>query len=421
MSQLSPDSSNFQAIPFGKIERVGQRSLLYQDLFCVSWLLGRFCNYSCSYCWPYASSRKKDHRSLAIIIKTLDEIKRQARERGFNSFHFSFSGGEPTFHPDYLNILRHYVSDHSLCNYQSLHMTSNISRPISWFEEYAAITSKLHRVSITASFHKEFAKKDEFRDKLIFLQEQDIQVTVNMVLPPAQFEDLWQDALFFHNAGINVTLKPQSDPTASFVVDGYSNDQLERMQQGLPQRNYTLSRLQRLKKPSMRPKKQTSQSNQSQQNPNSKPQAPAVLQVELTENNGQAWYIDQAERFNAFGFNKFKGWDCSSGFRSIIIREPDGVIKRSYSCHDEPLGHIERGFELFKSAKVCVTPSCVSSADSKIPKRKAGSRLPLWPLELKSQHVAESFSSEAPEKSGLASGDSSVEADHREPPDVQHQ
>jgi hypothetical protein len=47
--------------------------------------------------------------------------------------------------------------------------------------------------------------------------------------------------------------------------------------------------------------------------------------------------MDQAERFNAFGFNKFKDWYCNSGYQGIIIREPDGSVKRSYSCYDSPL------------------------------------------------------------------------------------
>jgi hypothetical protein len=99
----------------------------------------------------------------------------------------------------------------------------------------------------------------------------------------------------------------------------------------------------------------------------------------LTDKDGKPWYMDQAERFNAFEFNQFKGWECSAGYRSIIIREPDGNIKRSYSCHDEPLGHIEKGFSLFPNPKPCVTQSCVSSADSKIPKRKPNTTWSLWP------------------------------------------
>ena len=102
------------------------------------------------------------------------------------------------------------------------------------------------------------------------------------------------------------------------------------------------------------------------------------MQVEFVDDEGKKWYMDQAERFNAFNFNKFQGWECSSGYRSIIIREPDGSIKRSYSCIDEPLGYIETGFDLHKEITPCISPSCVSSADSKIPKRKPGCKLPLW-------------------------------------------
>ena len=94
------------------------------------------------------------------------------------------------------------------------------------------------------------------------------------------------------------------------------------------------------------------------------------MQVELEDSKGDKYYMDQAERFNAFNFNNFEGWQCNAGYSGIIIREPDGSIKRSYSCHDAPLGNIETGFELFKEPKTCITKSCVSSADSKIPKRK---------------------------------------------------
>ena len=366
---------NFQEIPFERIERIGQISQIYRDLFCVSWLLGRFCNYKCSYCWPYARADKKDHRPTELLLKTLAEIKRQARERQFNSFHFSFSGGEPTLHAGYLEILRTYAGDTEQTNYQSVHMTSNLSPGIAWFKKYVEVTSPLHRVSVTASFHSEFAEREKFRDKILFLLENDVQVTINMVMVPERFEKLWELAMWFHDAGINVTLKPQSNPSATAVVAGYAPEQMDRLQLGLPQQDYTRERMIGLNKKSMRPvaKLPFIQA----------PRAPslkgAIFQMELTDESGQRWFMDQAERLNAFQFNRFKGWECSAGYRSLIIREPDGLVKRSYSCQDRPLGHIETGFELFKSVRPCETDSCVSSADSKIPKRKMGSEQPLWP------------------------------------------
>lgn len=35
---------------------------------------------------------------------------------------------------------------------------------------------------------------------------------------------------------------------------------------------------------------------------------------------------------------------------------------------NEPLGNIETGFKLFDKLTPCISPNCVSSADSKIPK-----------------------------------------------------
>ena len=382
MSDLSWSAYDFEKIPYDELVRVGQRTMLYKDIFTVSWLLGRFCNYRCSYCWPYARSDSKDHRPTELCLKTIDEIKRQARERNFNSFHFSLSGGEPTFHPGYIDILNYLNDDVDNTNYTSVHMTSNMSRSLRWFkDEYCPAVSKFHRASITASLHTEHVdtpeKMQEFADKLILCQQHDVQVTINMVMVPEWFDRDFENALFFHNQGINVTLKPQSDPTASRVVDGYTPEMLKRLHNGMPQRAFTEDKSKQAKLVTRPEPKFYKTPDPIYQDAQSK--IPQHFQVEFRDKEHKIWYMDQAERFNAFNFNKFKDWECSSGYRSIIIREPDGSVKRSYSCSDVPLGNIETGFKLFDGPKPCISDSCVSSADSKIPKRAPGTKLPLWP------------------------------------------
>ena len=366
INDLKWSQYDFSKIPFHDVVSVGQRTLLYRDLFTVSWLLGRYCNYRCSYCWPYARSNTKDHRPTELCLKTIAEIKRQARNNGFNSFHFSLSGGEPTFHPGYLDILKYLADDVHKTNYTSIHMTSNCSRPLNWFKTYVEYAKSFHRASITASLHTEHVANikdlDEFANKLEFCQLYDVQVTVNMVMVPAWFDKDWENAMYLHKRGINVTLKPQSDPPASRVVDGYSEEQLTILHNGMPQRGYTESKRKWANRPL--PNFELTQAIQDNST------VPGHFQVELKDSEGKMWYMDQAERFNAFNFNKFKGWTCNAGYQGIIIREPDGSIKRSYSCHDNPLGNLESGFKLFNEPAICTTESCVSSADSKIPKRK---------------------------------------------------
>ena len=328
-------SVDFQKIPWDDINEFGQKTLLGTNLFSVSWILARFCNYNCSYCWPYARSSVPDHRDLDVYTRTIDEIKRQARANGFTDFHFSFSGGEPTAYKHFDKIIKHYASDID-SSYQSFHMTSNCSPGRKWWDRFIPVLKTLNRASITASFHAEFADEQEFGDKLVNLIENGIYVTINQVMVPESFYEYYDRCSRFHERGINVTLKPQSDPTASFVVSGYTPEMIDIMQTGFPQRA----------------------------------NGEALYQIELRDREGNKYDFDQAERFNAFGFNKFKGWLCNSGYQSVIIREPGGEVKRSYSCHDEPLGTIDGGFKLFDTPKECITNSCVSSADSKIPKRK---------------------------------------------------
>lgn len=319
--------TDFTKIPFDKITRFGQQTMLDGKVFAISWILGRFCNYSCSYCWPYAHSDKPDYQSLNTYLKTIQSIKDQANNNGFNTFHWSFSGGEPTAYKELPALLYEVSND-------SIHMTTNLSPGLKWWDRYLMMTRSARRRSITASYHAEFANEEEFIEKCKYLGDHNVFVTVNQVMVPEQFDELYARCQRMHDAGINVTLKPQSDPMASKVVSGYTEDQFDAMQNGFHQHFHDQE----------------------------------VMQVKLIDDEKNVWFIDQAERFNSFGFNKFKGWTCNSGYQSVIIRQNE--VKRSYSCHDEILGTLDKGFKLFDSPKICMTNTCVSSADSKIPKCK---------------------------------------------------
>jgi organic radical activating enzyme len=332
---MSLKNTDFQKIPWNDICEFGQRTMLETNLFSVSWILARFCNYNCSYCWPYARSDVPDHRPLAVYKKTIDEIKKQARDNGFTDFHFSFSGGEPTAYKHFDKLLEHYAED-ELPEYQSFHMTSNCSPGIKWWNKNINSLKRFNRASITASFHAEYANEIDFGDKLLFLIDHNVYVTINQVMVPEKFYEYYDRCARFHSKGINVTLKPQSNTSADAIVDGYTPEMISIMQNGFPQI-----------------------SNGEQ-----------LYQIQLKDTQDNLYLFDQAERFNAYGFNKFKGWNCNSGYQSVIIREPDGHIKRSYSCHDDILGTIDTGFKLFNAPQVCITNTCISSADSKIPKCK---------------------------------------------------
>jgi organic radical activating enzyme len=319
--------TDFTKIPFDRIVKFGQDTMLDKNLFSISWILGRFCNYKCSYCWPYANGDKPDHLELELYKRTMDEIRCQAALNGFTSFHWSFSGGEPTAYKHVIELSQKVLLD-------SIHMTTNLSPGFQFWDRWLNSTVLSRRRSLTASFHHEFANEQEFGDKILHLMNSGVLVTINQVMVPEKFDELYERCIRFNDRGINVTLKPQSDPTASRVVDGYSDEMMNKMRTGFPQHFNDTD----------------------------------ILQVKLIDDENKVWHLDQAERFNSYGFNKFTNWTCNSGYQSIIIRGNE--VKRGYSCHDKPLGTLTDGFKIFEEKQRCITPSCVSSADSKIPKCK---------------------------------------------------
>jgi len=316
----------YNLIPFDKITRFGQQTMLDRPLFNVSWILGRFCNYKCSYCWPYARTDQLDYQPLEVYINAIDEIKRQARANGFTQFHWSFSGGEPTAYKQLPDIIKHL--DETVSSYQSVHMTTNLSPGSKWWKIWCDYTGSLQRRSITASFHAEHAKEQEFGDKCLQLMYERVHVTVNQVMVPDVFYDTLERCNRLRSRGINVTLKPQSNTSATAIVDGYTPDMIKIMQEDFEQQE--------------------------------------GYQIRLTDGT-QDYFIDQAERFNALGFNSFTNWTCNAGYQSVIIKGAE--VKRAYSCKEEVLGTIDN-FTLFPAPKICITDRCVSSADSKIPKIK---------------------------------------------------
>jgi organic radical activating enzyme len=320
---------NFSNIPFEKIVAFGQQTMLDRPLFNISWILGRFCNYKCSYCWPYARSDKLDYQSLEVYKHTIDEIKRQARLNGFTQFHWSFSGGEPTAYKQLPELVKHL--DELESTYQSIHMTTNLSPGSKWWNTWCNNTDLLQRRSITASYHAEFAKEQEFGDKCLQLMYERVHVTVNQVMVPDKFYETLERCERLRAKGINVTLKPQSNDTATAIVDGYTPDMVKIMQDDFEQQL----------------------------------NGEDLYQIRLTDGE-QDYYLDQAERFNALGFNSFTNWSCNAGYQSVII--VGNEVKRGYSCKDVPIGTLE-DFELRVQPPKCVTTRCVSSADSKIPKK----------------------------------------------------
>ena len=61
-----------QNIPYDKIVEISTTSFRHFNLANCKWLLNRYCNYSCSYCWPNLTLIKNKECKLTKNDKNSD-------------------------------------------------------------------------------------------------------------------------------------------------------------------------------------------------------------------------------------------------------------------------------------------------------------------------------------------------------------
>lgn len=128
----------------------------------VTWQINNFCNYSCSYCNPgnYSGTDVNDG-NLDIYLANLQDIVDKYKAAGYKHFKFFFSGGEPTAWRNFIPIcewIKENLPDSTLA------VNTNLSRPLNWWKNHYHLFD-----DIVASFHVEFADKEKYAEKNIFL------------------------------------------------------------------------------------------------------------------------------------------------------------------------------------------------------------------------------------------------------------
>ena len=112
-----------------------------QKMF-VTWMLGNFCPYKCSYCNSDYNGGNLPYPELSLIEKTFASLP---------SCNIMFKGGEPTYHPEFEQILD-LQSDRI-----KIQVISNGARTLHFWER---IQPKIDRVILT--YHVEYANFDRF-------------------------------------------------------------------------------------------------------------------------------------------------------------------------------------------------------------------------------------------------------------------
>jgi MoaA/NifB/PqqE/SkfB family radical SAM enzyme len=84
------------------------------DPFVITWDVGRRCNYDCSYCPSHRHDNFSAHAAIENLKSTADFVfdysSLIAEYRNNKDFHISFTGGEPTVHPKFIEFAEYLRS-----------------------------------------------------------------------------------------------------------------------------------------------------------------------------------------------------------------------------------------------------------------------------------------------------------------------
>lgn len=113
------------------------------DHLSVSWMLGNFCVYKCSYCPSMLHDGSYPYHPIESVLGMLEKLPDKTV--------VTFLGGEPTYHPDFERILLE-KPDHV-----KIDMVSNGAKPLEFWKKISPLMG-----SMTFTFHPEFANADRF-------------------------------------------------------------------------------------------------------------------------------------------------------------------------------------------------------------------------------------------------------------------
>tara|TARA_Y100000766_G_C18892239_1_gene599140 strand:+ start:1255 stop:2271 length:1017 start_codon:yes stop_codon:yes gene_type:complete len=301
-----------------------------------AWILNRYCNYSCSYCWPFAHQKEKDFLTEDQYLVAVDKIINEFYKNNFKIINWGMMGGEVTFNPHYLTILdeiQTYVSDE---NKMATNLVSNMSHLPKWWEKFIKNTEKFAKVKVNGSLHTEYIndddKLDKFREKLSLLKSCNIDSVANYVMLPGKMEYAKKLLNFFGEKQIFVLIK--GCRANNGFIDGYTKEEINFLN--------------------------TSSQEQSNRN-NSK-------YLNITEFNGNEHWFNSVEELIAKNGMSYEGFYCTAGMQGIVIYE-NGDVVRGRVCKGEKLGNIKTGFTLFNEVKKCIQKrNCHCAGDVKMPK-----------------------------------------------------
>jgi MoaA/NifB/PqqE/SkfB family radical SAM enzyme len=165
-----------------------------QDPFMITWDLGRRCNYDCSYCPSHRHDNFSSHASLDELKNTTDflfeYISVIAEHRINKDFNVSFTGGEPTVNPNFIEFAQHIKLEYEKNYKDKFNLKLDLTTNGAMSEKMAAAVVKIFDY-VTVSYHAEAVAKlkSQVTERIKQFKNSDIKLKVNVMFHAQHFSE----------------------------------------------------------------------------------------------------------------------------------------------------------------------------------------------------------------------------------------
>jgi len=286
----------------------------HQNKVKIEWNLGKRCNYDCGYCPSVIHDNTSPHTDINILKAAVDRLPDNAR--------ISFTGGEPTVHPQFEELISYCVNVKGI---KWINVTTNGTRsPLYYF--------KLPVNHIVFSLHFE-NDWDRVLNNIIRYSSSDVEpgmrkpCMINVMAHPDKMTEVRLATLRLERNNIPYAIRRirwTNDDHNIFDDMRYDQNDLD----------WLLS------------KDATAEPN-------------TIIDSEIKMH---------ANDIIKKHMNQYKGWNCNIGLESLMINW-DGEVHRATCRVGGSLGNIYTGtFEIPTESVICTRDYCTCAADIPITK-----------------------------------------------------
>lgn len=153
------------------------------DFIEIVWNLLYGCNYRCSYCYGQDTLSQKDFTDINILKSVVGKIFKLKK----NKYIFTLLGGEVTYHPHFLELVKHiYSYDKNV----SILLVTNASKDIEYFKKMISYIGN-NQFNISISLHFEYAYIEHIKNLIkLFDKYPNISLEIRFMLHPEYKEKI---------------------------------------------------------------------------------------------------------------------------------------------------------------------------------------------------------------------------------------